>query len=39
MDVEKLKEVYKELRVELESVRAAALNDTQQSNNKQSFSI
>ncbi len=36
-DVPELKEIYAQLRVELESARAAALNDT--SKNENSFSI
>lgn len=36
-DMAELKEIYAQLRVELESARAAALNDT--SKNENSFSI
>jgi hypothetical protein len=37
-DIENLKQIYKELRVELESVRTAALNETQ-NKTQNSFSI
>jgi hypothetical protein len=38
IDIENLKQIYKELRVELESVRTAALNETQNKTHN-SFSI
>jgi hypothetical protein len=38
IDIENLKQIYKELRVELESVRTAALNETQ-NKTQNSFSI